>query len=215
VRNFLFFIVVLLTIAHLIHKLAIPVLGHGFPLFDLDGEANFPSFFSANLLFFAAILLGLIAFVHKKMKKAYVAHWFFLSLIFLFLSLDEFTEIHERINFWLKPVTHTTGLLYAVWIIPYGIFALVLLFSYLKFLMNLPRKTAVRSVVAGAIYVTGALVMEALGERLSEKRLEDTFAFNASVVIEEVMEMIGSILFIYALLSYIATEFEDLHIRIT
>jgi hypothetical protein len=199
----------------MIHKLSIPILGHGFPLFDLDGEENFPSFFSANLLLFAAILLGFVALLHSKTQKGYAFHWFFLSLIFVFLALDEFTEIHERINFWLKPVTHTSGLLYAVWIIPYGVFGIVLLFAYFKFLMNLPRKTAIRFVVAGVIYVTGALVMEALGERLSEKRLEGTFAFNASVVIEEVLEMIGSILFIYALLSYIASDFEDLRIRIT
>ncbi len=212
-RNFLFGAVALLVAAHLFNKLAIPFLGHGFPILDLDGEATVPSFFSSMLLFFSAILFAFIAHLTKQTGKPFVIEWNILSVVFLFLTLDEFSEIHERITFLLKQVVETNGLLYSVWIVPYGIFVIVFGLLYLRFLRSLPSEQRSQFILAGALYILGAIGLEALGEWLSQLKAEDSPAFILCVLLEETLEMSAIVLLIHSLLRYLRSEFPGLLIK--
>ena len=91
-------------------------------LFQLDGEANIPAWFSSSLLLQISLLLAIIAYAKKKIKAPYYYHWALLSLIFLLLSIDEASEIHERLNI-IQLSGLAKGIFYFGWV-PFGLSSL-------------------------------------------------------------------------------------------
>lgn len=94
-------------------------------LFNVDKEMNIPTLYSSCAMIFASLLLGLIAYVHFNKSEKYLA-WAGLSAIFLFLALDEMTELHEMLVGPVRNSLNTTGILYFAWVIPYAALLLVL-----------------------------------------------------------------------------------------
>lgn len=101
---------------------------------------------------------------------------------------------------------HAHGLLHFAWVVPYGLATLALGAAYVEFLRRLPRKTAVRFVVAGAIFVSGAVGCEMIGGWIEETRGRDDWMFRTEVVCEETLEMAGIALFIRAMLDRLHDE---------
>jgi hypothetical protein len=58
--------------------------------------------------------------------------------------------------------------------------------------------------VAGAVYLTGAVGTEIVGNDMVRERLEDTLRYKMATMAEESLEMFGMILFLYALLRYMS-----------
>jgi hypothetical protein len=139
-------------------------------------------------------------------------YWRVLGCIFLFLGIDEATMLHERLIKPLRSALDTSGLLYFAWVIPYGVFMLVVLFAFLKFLLTLPARIRYLILAAGGIYVTGVLIFEMIGARHADLHSTRTVTYAVLVTIEESLEMVGLILFVYALLAFIALKHRDLRI---
>jgi len=59
-------------------------------------------------------------------------------------------------------------------------------------------------IMAGVIFLTGALGVEMLGAREADVYGYDTVIYGFLYSLEEMLEMLGVVLFIYALLSYLA-----------
>lgn len=169
-----------------------------FSYVDFDTEANIPTVFSFLLLLTSAFILGIIA---KKTTNTYQFYkWAGLSLIFLFLSLDEMVSIHESFIPLLKGF-HFTGLLYYSWVIPYSIGLLIFLIIYIPFLLRLPRSIAFYLVLSGALFVSGAIGVELFEGRHAEMYGYDIY-FSLFYTVEEFLEMIAIILFINTLLKF-------------
>jgi hypothetical protein len=128
--------------------------------FDLNGEANIPSWYQATSLLLCSILLAAIASTKKADGDSYARHWIALSIIFLYLAIDEAAQLHEMLTVPLRSAFHPSGFFYYVWVIPLGAFVLIFVLAYLRFLAHLPAKTRLLFIIAGAIYVGGALGME-------------------------------------------------------
>jgi hypothetical protein len=173
-----------------------------FRLFDLDQETNIPSFYSALSLLSSALLLFYISY-SKRGTKDFLS-WFSLGLVFTYLSLDEACVIHEMLINLFRNTFHTSGLLYDAWVIPYGIAMVIAGIIFIPFLIRLPRKTMILLVIAGAIYVSGAVGVEMIQGDYEEIHGTQNIIYSVSVVIEESMEMFGIALFIFALLKYIS-----------
>jgi hypothetical protein len=143
----------------------------------------------------SAAILFLIAKVTTESKNK--KFWISLCGIFIFLAVDEATEIHEKLVF----ENHLPDFLFYSWVIPYGILLAGLAIYIYKFLFSLPKATYIKFTIAGMIYVSGAI-----GGDFMEGHLEvsngSELAFYISVLLEESMEMIGVVLFIRALLQY-------------
>jgi hypothetical protein len=90
--------------------------------------------------------------------------------------------------------------------VPYGLAVLALLLGSLRFLMHLPATTRRLFLLAGAIYVGGALGMELVEAAFNARGVSSGFIPLLGVAIEETMEMLGVTMFIYALLTYIRTH---------
>ncbi|MBE9180972.1 hypothetical protein IQ268_20645 [Oculatella sp. LEGE 06141] len=169
-------------------------------------DSSIPTWFSSFILFICTLLSGLIAFIKKTKRAPYVAHWTFLSFLFLYISVDEVATVRETIGRAVRTTVATTGIFYYNWVIVGIPFVLLVGFVYLKFLAHLPKKIRHLVVASGAIYVLGAIGMEMAASYVHSNRGAGTLTYAAITTVEELLEMTGVILLIYALLKYLALE---------
>lgn len=179
-------------------------------LFGLGADGNLPTLYSTLALLLAAALLAVVA-LRSPAERGY---WWVLCAIFVFLALDESLELHEKLILPLREALHTTGLLYYAWVVPYGIAALLFALAYLRFLRRLPAQTALFFVIAGSVFVAGAVGMEMIGGLLAEQGHVGQPAYVAAQTLEEALEMGGIVLFNYALADYISRHLGGLAIRL-
>ncbi|WP_181885176.1 multidrug transporter [Pontibacter diazotrophicus] len=171
--------------------------------FDMNWEENVPAFFSTAILLLASLLL--FAVYHLKSSyKAERRKWGILSIVFLFMAVDESLQIHEYVSEVVRPmlVSDLSGLLYWAWVVPYGVLVLAAVAFFLPFVWSLPLKTRTLFITSGAMFVAGALGLE-LFEGYFYVRYGYDHIYNLVLYcMEEVLEMSGVVLFIYALLDY-------------
>lgn len=169
------------------------------PLFSLSYEGNVPTFYSAVILSSAGCLLALSAIAARKSGAGFVPHWWILALGFFYIAIDEVFSIHELAG----GLMSLSGVLYFSWVVPASIVVLVIGLSYLKFLRHLPRRTAIRFLVAGALYVGGAVGMELPLGYWTEKHGTHNLGYALIDAVEESMEMIAVNLFILWLIDHL------------
>jgi len=204
----LFIIMTVLTCLSILGQFSTYFLGHGrlygfVDEFYLDEEKNIPTYFSSIILLTSSFLLMVIYKITKQHAEAPEKNWLILSVVFLYLSIDEFSSIHEMLNLPLREFSGNNGLYYIAWIIPGALITLALGIYFLKFLMRLPQQTRKQFIIAGSVYVGGALGVELLGGFYAFDYTQDNFSYSMIATLEEVMEMTGVILFIRALLRYL------------
>ena len=193
-----------------------------FAFFDLNTEANVPTFFNAFLLLFAALLLFVVAWQdsHRPSSAYRAKYWRFLGACFLLLSVDEAVEFHEWVGIMMKIVFayNFPGIFYYAWIIPY---ALLLLGGFLfikNFLFGLPAAVRNRFVLAGIMFVGGAMGLEMLeaqhADATGSLTNPQTLYFAGLYSLEEVLEMSAVVLFVHTLLRYLAAAQDQLVLNI-
>jgi hypothetical protein len=187
----------------------------GKSFFHLGREQNVPTVYSTVLLLLVAALLALVGQVSRTSGRPYPLHWYGLAVVFTFLAVDEAVEIHEQFGEPVRLAFDLSGVLYYAWVIPYVIGLLVLVVVYGRFLLHLPRRTALGFVFAGTIFVLGAVVMESLtGLVASSSDGELGIVFQALEATEEVLEIAGVIIFISVLLAYIENSLGGIEIHL-
>jgi hypothetical protein len=234
VVRFLSFVVLGLILFSLLGQLATVLWGGDRPwiaplahVFDVDREKNLPSLYSAATLFLCASLLAVITWVKRQNRDRYVLHWGFLSFIFLFLAADEWTSLHEKT---IKPLRallgSSDGALHFAWVIPGALFVGVVAIAYLKFLSDLPSQTKRLILLAGTLYVGGTLGMEMVDGAYADqngwriwgseglKPSLEALVYTLLMTCEEALEMVGVLIFIYALISYLGNYVQEVRIRI-
>ncbi len=187
-------------------------------LFNINGEANFPSWFSSGILLLSSFLLAIIATSKKKTKDVYALHWKILAFIFLYLSIDEAAILHEMTVKPLREMFQLGGFFYYGWIVPAGLVVLVTGLAYVKFLINLPQRTKILFIIAGGIFVGGAIGMESFSGLYDDMFIQGKIESDGFVIIfetiEEFMEMSGIVIFIHALLDYMNSQLETISFNI-
>jgi hypothetical protein len=178
--------------------------------FNFDEEANLPALYSSLALGFCAYLLSIIATIKKKFKEKYAKKWKTLAFIFLYLAVDEMCSIHELLIPILRGSMNTKGLLYFPWVIPAFFLLIIFLIVFRKFILALPNKSKIQFILAGIVYVFGALGMELIGGYIA-----DNYGYNMmygiASTIEELSEMFGVVIFINALLNYLQSQAPEVH----
>jgi hypothetical protein len=207
---------VLLTLS-LLGQYSKYALGHdtlkGFvPLFYVDLESNVPTWYSSVLLLLAAGLCALLARHHIAARLPYRRHWLVLAALFLLLSLDEIAMLHEYPIDPLREALGTTGPLYYAWVIP-GLAAVVVCgLAYVRCWWHLPARTRGLCLLAAAAFVGGAVGVEMLSGMQASRYGEQNLTYALIVHLEEALEMLGVVIFIYALADYVARYVEPLSI---
>ena len=211
VTRFLLSIIALLVVFNLLERTVVYWLntqGNGQFIsiyFNFDREANLPSLYSALALGFCGYLLNTIAAVKKWSRAKYIKHWKALAYIFFFMAIDEACSIHELLIPIMKGFVRAEGLLYFPWVIPAFFLVVVFAFTFRKFTWALPNKTKTLFLSAGAIYILGALGMEVVGGYIADNQGYNTI-YGLISSIEELLEMLGIVIFINALLGYLQSQ---------
>ena len=185
-------------------------------------EGNLTTLYSTLALGFCSLLLAIIASIEKSMNSRYNKFWRAMSFIFLYLAIDESCSIHEVLNKILTPAFNTRGLLFFPWVIPAAILLVVFLIVFRGFIAHLPPRIRNLFLVAGAIYVGGAIGMELIGAYIADFQgcfaasyCMDNKAYWLASSIEELLEMFGIVVFIYGLLSYMKSKITKLNLSVS
>jgi hypothetical protein len=215
----LLIVAMLLTAAHIAGAISTYVLGHGRLLglietFDLNDENNVPTFFSTFLHVACATLFAIIGGQSTVVARD-APYWRWLSIIFLFLAVDEDASLHELLTEPLKAQLHLSGPLFFAWVLPYGFAVIVLGFLYLKFVLRQPERTRRLIIAAGCVFLAGALGFELIGGWYLSRHDEiENLRYLLLVAAEEFLEMSGLVLLIYALLDFLSNQLQGGPLRI-
>jgi hypothetical protein len=210
-------------------------------LFDVGEERSIPTWFESVEFLLCSILLAVVAVAKRQRGDRYSLHWSILAIILLFLSLDEVASIHEAVGQELERLLQATtgfipsGAISFFWVVPGAAFVLIVLLAYLRFLADLPQTTRRLFLFAGALFVLGALGIEMLTAQVvsSSGGIADWVASSSGGVVdresasaipqilkgvqtsvEEMFEMLGLVVFVYALLEYVRSHVEDINLRV-
>jgi hypothetical protein len=164
---------------------------------SLSYEGNLPTWYASSLLLLCAVQLGLVAGEIPPGGSGR-PHWWALAILFGFMSLDEAAEIHEH----LGGLVGTGGVLYFDWVIPAAIIVALLGLAFLPFLRALPPRTRNRFILAGALYVGGALLMELPLGWWTERHGPDNPGYALIDWVEESLELAGVTAFLLALIAH-------------
>jgi hypothetical protein len=162
---------------------------HRMQPFWLDGEHNFPSTFSAALLVCAAVMAVLVAREYRpqtKLRRVFLG----LAGLFAFMTLDEFEYFHEHIN------DHFDF----PWQVAYAPILVAAAYLWITAWREMRARTDAAGLwIAAAAAWAAAQVLD-LYQTTALDTNDNLTSFRVTVVIEEGLEMIGSSLFIFALI---------------
>jgi hypothetical protein len=184
-----------------------------FDAINLDEEFTLTAIFSGLLLYASSFLLKEIGNSCKNNKSK---DWMLLSKVFLFLAFDEVFQIHELfVISSLRQYVHPS--LASIWVIPYGVLFGLFSFRFIPFFMGLRSRIFVLSLISGGTYVSGAIAIEALNSWLVRTGQISRSGFYNELIsgFEELFEMLGVILFLYALLLELKSHFNELDYSFT
>lgn len=209
-------LILLLFLLHLVSYIMVlsGYIDHTHAFFEkvnFDIEKNLPSLFSTLLHFSASALLLKTFFLGGASPKNRF-FWISLSIVFLFLGLDELLRIHEMVGRSFSAIVTTSGIFYYSWLVIYGIAVLALGIFYLKPLLKLPAKTRYGFISSGIIFLLGAVGMEMITgwlisiRELKGEHLTTRPEFFILYTIEELLEMFGISYFIFFILKYLKEE---------
>lgn len=168
-------------------------------LFWLDTEHNIPTLYQCSVMFAASLLFVLVGQRYHRLNLGFAAPWYVLAAAFTFLAWDEGAQIHETIGIhfgtsfdgsWLYFYVPATALLFAL-LVP--------------FLRRLPARTRGLLLVSGACYVGGAVGVEFAGQLYAQAHSRVSLIYGALATLEEVLEMFGVALLIFALLDHLGS----------
>jgi multidrug transporter EmrE-like cation transporter len=166
--------------------------------FNLDEEGNVPTLYSTLAILSCAVLLRVIARIEREEGGRFSRDWTLMSIIFLGLAVDEFLFLHEEINYRLD----LSGFTQWSWVAVGIVFVLVFAFLFFRMVVQLPSPVRRLFILAGLIYLSGAIVIETVGGHYVTVWGHDSIRYVLCTTAEEFLEMIGIVVFIYALLKY-------------
>ena len=176
-----------------------------FQLFNMDNEVSIPTWFEQMLLAVAGTVALLIAYCARQKESANREwrYWLGLGLIFVGLSIDEGAGVHELFG---SVVSFFTGDLSGTifnfsWVIAGILFVGAVAAVVVRFIFALPRRTYMYLFLSAALFISGAIGAEMFGGYHASNIGWD-FSYSLFVLLEEVLEMTGISIFVYALLDY-------------
>lgn len=171
-------------------------------LFYLDRELGVPATVSMLGLAACALLLALLGAARHQEGRGFGRYWAVLALGFAYLAVDEGAAVHESTLSALLngiPGTDAYSFLDRTWVIAGAVGSLIVGLLYIPFLLHLPRRFGAGMVLAGAMYVGGAVGFEMLSAQAHADQASARYMFF--MVTEETLEMAGIALFLVLLWS--------------
>lgn len=214
------FVVAGLLLANLVSLYCRTILGLDFQFvhtFDFNKEYNIHSLYSAVTLLLCGLLMVSISNLLAETGRRW--SWRLIGLVFCFLSVDELVGIHENLSNETQAILgdfNADGYLHFAWVVPYALLTAIAGIFLLRFFLQLPLTTRLQLAAAAVLFLAGALGMEILSGRLVflyGEGFRGSFTYGILYTVEEILEMSGIIVLVYALTRYyvLQTEGQTIH----
>lgn len=216
VYRWLVFLALLLLVAHSVamllkYRFGFDTLLGLVPLFDFYEEKNLPTYFSSINLLLAAGLIFLIVHAKQYTDKSFLVAWKVLGAGFVFMSMDEFSDLRMLLKTLGKAAIHNNNAsaissgFSVAWTIPISVLVVLLGLYFIPFLRSLPRLYSVNFLVAGGFFVLAAIGLENVqGFHVAETDGVRDVYFMWLVTLEETVEIASILYFQYFLIRYLA-----------
>jgi hypothetical protein len=170
-------------------------------LFKLDNESNLPTWFSVIQLAATSLAIFITASFHAERRGAR-SGWIMLGVMFLYMSLDEATDLHGA---WIGFLPEDASLLGQRsgfdWVLPGLMIVLLISAMFLPWLKQLPRKTLILFIIAAATYVLGGMGLELIGAfTFRPDPSASNLLYGLVATAEETLEMLGVAIMLFAVL---------------
>jgi hypothetical protein len=182
--------------------------------FDLGGEQTVAAWLSSMLMLLCALVLIQIATTTRRISHAYRRHWLILGFIFLGLSMDEAVGFHEMTINPMRALFDTGGVFLYAWVIPALGFVALVGTAYLGFLLHLQPAVRNRFLIAGALFVGGAIGFEMLEGAAAGFYAAHPLIYETAVHLEDSCEFAGILLFLNTLLRHLQHCTREVTIRL-
>jgi hypothetical protein len=168
--------------------------------FSVDREMTVPAWLSTVLLFVIAQALWALARLSAhSARRRWSKHERALAAIFVYLSIDELTAIHEQAIAPMQDAFGLEGALAFGWVLIAVPLVAVLALLMARYLRALPADVRPWFLLSGVLYVGGAAGVEMLGGLLWSSGDADTSAYVVVTAVEEGLEMAALVLFLGAI----------------
>jgi hypothetical protein len=173
------------------HGLGHPLAKGFVPLFHVDYESNLPTF-AAFLLLISCTLTAAWTSALETGRPRHRRAWTFISVLFLSTYLNqEFSSL---------------GLPLYAWVVPYGLAVAGLGTFLLRWFLELDRSLQRTLMLAGSIFLSGALGLELVSSNYYESLSPDREVFRTLTgdllaTLEEACEFAGLSIFLHALVT--------------
>lgn len=173
----------------------------------LDAETSVSTWFSVALLLALAWAFAVVAVLHRAAGAPAGRYWL-LAAVVLYLSVDESVSVHEEFGRVTGQFVSRAELGTFTWVVPGALLALAVGALLLRTARGLPPRLRRRLLVAGAVYLGAALLLEALSGTTKEAVCASGACGEAGVdapytvvsTVEECLEMTGVLLALRAAL---------------
>jgi hypothetical protein len=178
-------------------------------LFNMDVENNVPTWYTAVLWLTCSYVAAKAAIASADSHPRLVGYWWLVAFIAALLSMDEVASVHELVGTlagsWIIHAVAPGEVYNYSWLIAGVIFASVIFVLLLPFSWLLPRRVAGMLLIAGAIFMLGAVGMEAFTAAIHDEVVAlkpGDRMWTIIIAAEESLEMLGVIVAIHAILLF-------------
>lgn len=167
-------------------------------LIDMDREMSIPTFYAVLLAFTCSGVLALLSAHARRTSDRQWWRWGLLSAFFFVMALDDGAAVHERVNSFLEKRGGDGALWQRPWVYVGLAVVAALVVVVFDALRTLPRDLGRRVVLAGVVFLGGAVGMEVVGGLICESGDCRDWPFVVQVAVEESLELAGLSLFLLA-----------------
>lgn len=182
------------------------------PLLHIDREGNLAAWLSSTTMLFCSLVAWSLRSSGEYHRGVDNRAWALVALALFLMSMDETAQVHERVGSLVQPILPDIGVLYFGWVAVGVLGAAIVAPFFVRFVRQLPDRTRMQLILAAIVFLAGAIGVEMVtGEYMSrtEDKLSLTYIFLSHI--EELLEMLGLIILLRALLQHAAASIASKH----
>ena len=178
--------------------------------FFVNNEGNITTYWKAFLLIIIAALTFVIASAKFAQKDRYRYEWWLLGIVFLYLSVDETSVIHEKFSALLKGLPDLGGWAHYRWLYAGAVALIFLTIVFVRFYLHLDLRNKILFPVSVVIYVLGAAGGELFSGHYAQYYGTKNVTYTLMTHAEEFGQHFGSIMMVYTLLTYLVAHYSKI-----